>query len=259
MSRPERHQQIILLARTLTDYDYQPKTATGAAIQSNTKAEAHEGNEETILCRDCKGEGKRRIRTVLQVCETCRGSGVEVVDQYTGRRLMTETQEAERTTQRMVRCDECGGSRAGKWWRNGAQLTNVCRRCRGHGVVPGPERTLRPFRGSAGPVLSAIASDLGRGDPVLACMERRELAGSYNELGLALACLRLQHRPLYVLHVEVFVEARAEEEELSGHQLFLLEQSLRYLDDLMPAEIRVPSWAARYEERRREQVASEAA
>lgn len=269
--RPERQQQIVLLERTidsdgLTPFDYAPPTATGAARARNTKAEAHEGNEQTILCRACRGGPKQRI------CRVCKGTGAEVVDQYTQRRLATETQEGEAPPPRMVRCDECGGSGFGRWWRNGDQLSKVCRRCRGVGRVPAPEFTVRPFREVP---LSADAAELGPGDPVVAALEigipgvgkayeRRRQAGSYEELGLALGALRLEHRSLYRLNVRVFVVGEVEEAELGANAAALLEHSLVYLDSLMPAEIRVPDWAARYESERREaererQAKSEAA
>jgi hypothetical protein len=253
MTRPERHQQIILLDRTLTDFDYQPPTWTGALVRRQGKA--GEGPTTTQPCSRAGCEdGVVRIRGIERTCEQCSGRGLEVVDAYTERKVRTLEQEIE-SPDRMVRCDECGATGKSVWWRNGDELDNTCRRCWGAKVVPAPSHPIRPFRN--GVSLSANASDLGRGDPVLACMEKRELAGSYNELGLALACLRLQHRGIFRLHVRVFIEALCEEDDVDGSELFLLDQSLRYLDALMPVEIRVPSWAKRFEERRRERVEQE--
>jgi hypothetical protein len=259
VTRPERHQRIILLDRTLSDFDYQPPTWTGALVQR--QGASGEGPTTRATCEACDGEGKIRRRGQWWGCAFCGGTdaplplvgkegrGWVVVDSYTERKIGTaETELVDR--RRRVRCDACGGAGA---HGNGRR----CDYCNGSGTVPGPEQTMRPFRG-ANAALSANASDLGRGDPVLACMERRELAGSYHELGLSLACLRLQHRGLFRLHVRVFIEAICEEDDLDGSELFLLDQSLRYLEALMPAEIRVPSWAPRYEQRRRERVEEEA-
>jgi hypothetical protein len=131
------------------------------------------------------------------------------------------------------------------------------------GYVLAPERPVRPWRGETS--LRADASELGPEDPVVAALEagmpgvgrayeRRVLEGDYEQLGLALACLRLEYRGRYRLLVGVFVEAEREVEQLHIDEALTIEQALHYLRGLMPDEIRVPSWAARYEKRRRERV-----
>jgi DnaJ-class molecular chaperone len=254
VTRPPRHQAIIHLERTIYDLDYQPKTSTGSAIARNTKAESHEGNPETVLCPDCGGEGERRVRTVMQRCSLCKGRGVVVRDQYTKRLLKTEVQEGERPP-KMVRCDECGGIGENGWWRNGDEWTRTCRRCWGAKVVPGPNWPIRPFRAPKPQPQNGERSSYG--DPILACMERRQSEGSYDELWLALSALRLEHRPLYRINVAVYVQAEREEDELDRYQGVLLDESLAYLDSLMPVEIRVPAWAAQAEKVRRAKVESE--
>jgi hypothetical protein len=240
---------LILLLRTLGDFDYQPPTSTGAIVQRQAKA--GEGPSERISCESCGGEGRRRIRGVERQCEPCSGRGWIVVDAYTGRRVGTaETELVD--PRRRVRCDACGGDGA---HGNGRR----CSRCDGRGEVAAPERPVRPWRGQGIALLKADAPELGPGDPVIACMERRQLAGSYDELGLALACLRLEYRGRYRLLVGVFVEAEREVEQLHIDEALAVEQALRYLRGLMPEEIRVPSWAARYEKRRRERVEAESA
>jgi DnaJ-class molecular chaperone len=255
VNRTTRQAQLVLLQRTLepdglTAADYRPPTATGAAIARNTKAEAHEGNEQTILCRDCGGSGKKRERTIERACSTCKGRCVEVVDEYTLRRLTTGDQKGEAKPARMVRCDGCGGEGKGPWWRLGDELTNTCRRCWGAKLVLAPRDPIRPFRVA----MPRSSVETQSADPLLACMERRQEEGSYDELYLALAVLKTEQRTLFRLDVEVFVKAEREEDELMTGELLALEQALGYLAILMPTAIRVPSWAAQVEQRRREQV-----
>lgn len=234
----------MLLLRTLTDYDYQPKTWTGALVQR--QAVRGEGPSATIDCPDCGGEGKRRVRGIVADCDRCKGRGSLVVDAYTERQIGTlETDLVDRV--RWVRCDACGGQGA-----HGNQRR--CEYCPERpGWVKAPERPIRPFRGLSVPI-TADAPELGRGDPVIACMERRQLAGSYEELGLALGCLRIEYRHCYLLVVRVYVEAEFEEEQLPKDPRRLVTESLGYLERLMPEEIRVPRWAAGFEKRRREAI-----
>lgn len=243
----DRQRQVVLLLRTLTDYDYQPKTWTGSLV--GRQAVRGEGPSATIDCQVCGGEGKRRVRGIVTVCDECKGRGTVVVDAYTERRVGTlETDLVERV--RWVKCDACGGAGA-----HGNQRR--CERCPERpGWVKAPERPIRPFRGLAAPV-TAEAPELGRGDPVIACMERRQLAGSYEELGLALGCLRLEWRHRYLLVISVYVEAEFEEDEAPGPTAMMLAESLGYLERLMPEEIRVPRWAAGFEKRRRQALNAE--
>lgn len=253
MSRPERQVAIVLLERTLTDFDFQPKTSTGSIVAHHAKA--GEGPSERVSCPTCDGEGRRRVRGIDTQCDHCNGNGLITVDAYTRREVGSE--EGGLVDRRgWVRCDSCGGGAFGRApgvHGNG----QACRHCADSGR-PGwmraPEQKIRPW-GERAP-LTAQADTFAAGDPVLACMERRVLAGSYEELGLALGALRLEHRELYRLNVQVFVEAQREEDELDRYESLLVDESLAYLAHLMPAEIRVPSWAAAYEQRRRERVLS---
>lgn len=244
--RNDRHHAIVLLERTLTDYDYIPRTASGAMASREKRGEGPTATRECTApgCND----GIVRVRGVPRECPACGGRGVEVVDQYTERKVNTAEQSAERP-RRMVRCDACGGVGTGPWWRvSDTELSNTCRRCWGARVVPGPSHRIRPFR--EGQRLSADAPSLAAGDPVLAAMERRANAGSYDELGLAMAALRREHPPLFRLNVRVYVEAIVEPDEVDGHNAFLLVQSLHYLSHLMPTEIVVPRWAETYAARK---------
>jgi hypothetical protein len=201
-----------------------------------------------------------RVRGIERPCDQCHGRGVEVVDAYTERRVETIEQRGERY-QRMVRCATCGGTGRWKWWRNGDELTDTCRECWGAKVVPAPDYPVRPWRMP----LSANADTLAEGSPIVVALEagipgsgkayeRRLNEGDYEQLGLSLAALKLDHPHLYRLNVRVYVEALCEEDDLGGSELFLLEMSLRYLARLMPDEIRVPSWAPQFEKRRREKA-----
>lgn len=251
VNRPARHRQVVLLLRTLTDYDYQPPTWTGSVVRQNAKR----GELATawIDCPACGGSGERRVRTVMQRCDECRGRGVVKVDPYTGRKGGTlESDLHDRV--RWVICDGCGGPRPGRapgMHGNGQQ----CERCADSGrpgYVRAPSKPIRPWRGMARP--TADAPELGPGDPVIACMERRQLAGSYEELGLALGVLRLEQLHVYRLVVQVFVEAATEEDDLDTRGETLLREGLQQIDGMMPEEIRVPGWAARWEQRRRERI-----
>lgn len=184
--------QALALIRSRDLYDYSPPTSSGQMIRTNTLAEAREGNAETILCRDCGGEGHKRVRTIRRLCDTCRGSCVEVVDQYTGRRLGTEEQRAEQH-QRMAACDACGGSGSGRVVSDGhSDRRLACEVCWGAKVVPAPAEKVRPFeseRSSAALVRDLVA---GLRDPLLRAIVVKGALGSYGELSHGLAELRLE-------------------------------------------------------------------
>ena len=128
MSAFAEFEPIILLLRTLTDFDYQPKTWTGGIVRQGGKGE---GPTSRIACPACSGEGERRVRGIPTLCEECGGRGSILVDAYTERKVRTLEQDAEEP-KRMVRCDGCGGTGRGPWWRvSDDELSNACRRCWG--------------------------------------------------------------------------------------------------------------------------------
>jgi hypothetical protein len=259
----QRAAQVLALLRSRDLYDYTPPTSSGQMIATNTQAEAGEGVPETILCRNCGGEGKKRIRTVERLCPTCRGSCVEVVDQYTGRRLGTELQAAERH-QRMVLCDACGATGKGLVVADGRVDRRLpCAVCRGAKVVPGPETKIRPFALEGG---ESMVGDLVRGlrDPVLRAIVVKGALGSYDELAVGLGRLRVESLAAYDATVALEHDRRplrAIRYEVAAWF------GLLFLERRMPDPIRVPpdvlaierreAYAARKQEekQRREEAA----
>lgn len=235
-----RRLALTLLLRCLTDLDYSPPTWTGQLVQR--QARAGEGPSERIACATCNGEGSVRKRRVPFLCTTCAGRGWVVVDAYTQRMVGTaETGIVQQV--KALRCDACGGNGA---HGNGRR----CQVCNGSGWVEVPLQRLQACRTP----LSADAPELGVGDPVLAALERRDRAGDFDQLGLALGALRLELPRAYRTVVRVYVEASIEADELDEAGRLRHDVGLCYLLRLMPEEIRVPTWAARNERRRRERL-----
>lgn len=81
---------------------------------------------------------------------------------------------------------------------------------------------------------------------------RRVLAGSYEELRVALEELRRVAVFRYRLVVGTYVEGFQEPEDLGASTRLLLDEGVAFLAGLMPGVIRVPSWAARNERRRKD-------
>jgi hypothetical protein len=241
---------LVLLLRSLNDLTYEPPTSTGQIVQRQSRP--GEGPSTRIACHSCQGEGEVRKRGIAYACEVCRARGWIVVDAYTLKMIGTEeTGTIHRV--KAVRCDACAGNGAFGNQRR-------CERCGGSGWVEFPLTRLNAMRGP----LSADASPLGAGSPIIACMERRakagggdlekQIDGSYETLGLALAALRLELPRAYRTVVRVYVEAAYEPEELSEQGRLRHDVGLAYLGRLMPEEIRVPNWAARNERRRRDEL-----
>ena len=235
----QRYLNLTLLLRCAGDLEYNPPTWSSTLRRQSI---AGEGPSERIDCNSCQGQGEIRRRGVPFLCEACAGRGWIVVDAYTRRIVGTEeTGTVNRV--KAVRCDACAGNGA-----HGNQQR--CQVCRGSGWVEVPLSRLAAVRAP----LSADAPELGAGDPVLACLERRERAGDFEQLGLALAALRLELPRSYRTVVRVYVEAVYEVEDLAPYSLLAHDVGIAYVLRLMPQEIRVPSWAARNERRRRERL-----
>lgn len=235
---------LTLLLRSMTDLDYNPPTWSNSLRRQSI---AGEGPSSVVSCGACQGEGIIRKRGMPQACPNpyCK-DGQVTVDAYTLRMVSTGERLVHRV--KALRCDSCAGNGA---FGNGHR----CERCGGSGWV---EVSLERLRAVRAP-LDLDGPDLGPGDPVLRAMEGRQAQGDYDDLGLALAALRLDHRGWYRLVVGVYVLARSEDDELPVDEILTLDQGMRYLLELMPAEIRVPSWAGRNERRRREQLKRKAA
>lgn len=239
-----RHRNLTLLLRCLHDLDYTPPTWTGQLVAR--QSQPGEGPSTRIDCHTCRGQGEIRRRGVPFPCETCAGRGWVVVDAYTHRTIGTsETGVVQRV--KALRCDSCGGSGA---HGNGQRCADPPHGCGGSGwnEVPVSRITAAHLQ------ISLDAPELGPGDPVLASLERREAAGDFTQLGLALAALRLEYRERYRLVVSVYVLGLREPDELPLDEVLRLQLALDYLLSMMPELIRVPSWAARNERRRRERL-----
>lgn len=232
-----RLESLTLLLRCASDLDYNPPTSSGSLRRQSI---AGEGPSTKVSCGSCQGEGQVRKRGMPEACPNpyCK-DGQVTVDAYTLRMVSTDERMVQRV--KALRCDSCAGNGA---FGNGHR----CETCRGSGWVEVPRERLSAVRGS----LELDGPDLGPNDPVLACLERREKAGDFEQLGLALGALRLEHRPWYRLVVGVYVLGQEEPDGLPLDQVLSLSHGLNYLLELMPEEMRVPNWARANERRRRE-------
>lgn len=245
---PPRLHQITLLLRSLDWYDLQPKSWTPELVRRQSKP--GEGPSHRVECPACGGEGTHRVRGIDQPCEPCGGKwsgltlkpgrGWVVVDAYTGRRVGTTETGLERSTRR-VRCDACGGEgsvSAGRW--RGAN--NKCERCSGAGTI---EAVL--FQRFAATLETAREHT---GDPVIDAGIRRRKAGSYDELLLLLAELRVNDLDAYRAVAKIDETDKRTLQQLAYDQRAM--RGLRFIVARMPDPIRVPSAVAAVERRQRQ-------
>lgn len=250
----ERFERVKLLLRSLVDLRFEPVTWSGGLRRGSL---AGEGPSERIVCASCNGDGVRRVRGISVVCdaEGCGGRGWLWVDAYTRRPIGSAETGTSRRVQ-AVRCDGCGGQGA---FGNGRR----CDRCGGSGWVEVPLERLRAVR--VGGTFATFA--WGPGDPPSVfqavdegfpgagrALRERSVAGSYEELEAARSELRLVDRERSRLVDRVYVDQLLEEEELDDRGRRVLRDGLGFIVVRMPAEIRVPGWAARNERRRRERL-----
>jgi hypothetical protein len=253
----DRYQQLLLLLRSLHDYDVTLPTSTGNIVRRQAKA--GEGPTTKLECGDCRGEGGRRIRGVESPCEACGGQwlgkgkyvpgrGWNHVDAYTERKVGSAETELVSPSKR-VRCDACdrGSVTAGPWRGE----NNKCLLCNGAGEVDAM-LLHRVF---------VITEGRSSGDPRLDAIERRKEAGSYDELLIALGTLRawpdrLRNGPYLVPALLAYRAVTVlEQDNRTLDQLrydVIVMAAFTFLEPRMPAEIRVPRAAFISDRRLRE-------
>lgn len=228
-----RRERILALAWSLLDLLPSPRCATGQLRAGQRREESGHHRE---LCQACDGRGKRRDRFGREeLCGICLGAGRFWVDGVTLERTgppseRVQTTVSTRVASRRVWCDRCGGDGVWKHAR--------CDRCDGTGKVS------MPVWADDEPGAVRVS------DPVLSLLERRDRRGSWHELDLALADLRLTDgrafRAFFAAHVTDGRKAGESPE---------LERAYRFLDGRLPARVRVPSdvqaaYAARFDRAR---------
>jgi hypothetical protein len=250
--RERRVEAVVLLLRSLHDYDLQPLGWTAKLVAR--QARRGQVASQKILCPACDGERERRVRGVLVACDQCLSArsgkplGWIYVDANMNepfRRKIGSEETGAFVRVHEVPCDACGGDgsvTAGRWRGE----NNKCLRCGGSGKRISHHGKLRPFRGSEAEPAAARS-----GDPRLDAMEERERAGSYRELGEALEALHGAWAALFRLVCEVYVHEAIEPEALEAPLAHLLQGGLAFLEARMPDEIVVPASARLYERRRR--------
>lgn len=248
-----RLEQIALLYRNLTAFDFEPETSTGALVRKQARPRGRIGKR--ALCEACGGEGFLRRRGIAWGCVHCGGAdhpleldgerivgigrGYIVVDGYTRRPIGSEEAGLVHG-HRLVNCDACGGAGA---FGNGRR----CERCGGAGKREHIGARVR-YQGESFEV--EIERSIDEGDPVFACLLRRDDAGSFAELIRATEALRGRWLLGYRLIVATYVEGRQEPGSLPPVLRRRLDVALRFVERLMPPEIRVPGWAKAAERRR---------
>lgn len=257
MTLTDRQNRIALLLRSLDWYDLQPKSWTPELVRRQSKP--GDGPSHRIECPACGGLKLRRIRGVLRPCEGCGGSieadrpgcGWVAVDDYTERRIGDVRTHLE-TGRREIPCDVAGCDRGtvrtGPWRGD----NDRCLHCDGRGKVEVTESQWRSARTGPGR-MSAEVQWGGGGDPAAAAIDKRDAAGSYWQVGLALATLRLDLPRAYRTVARVYVEGSMEVDELSDPGRLAHDVGLAYLDRLLAdVVLRVPNGIRAAERRRRD-------
>jgi hypothetical protein len=240
-----RFGEIVLLIRSEWWWRLEPETSCGHRERRGAKPT--DRNEEWIDCPDCGGEGKRRVRGVLVSCVPCAGRGTRLVDQYTGRELSSELTEVRTAAPlRRVACDACIGldpsKEKGEGWIHGER----CIRCDGSGWTLAFQQRIRPFRSGYELYEVLLEREEITGDPAIDAGTRRRKAGSYDELLLALAALRVDDLPRYRALAALEADLRPFAQLLYDRPIVL---GLVFVERRMPTPIRVPQ-AVLAEERR---------
>lgn len=236
-----------------------PETATGKLVRRQAKPKGRNWHWET--CPTCRGEGKTRDRfSRQQTCETCKGRCRLQVDDYTGGRVVVHVDKTaeeagdelpalltfaeefryllERDTKK-VTCPFCNESGVYKFLR--------CEHCDGEGrvAVPGswlsePEKP----RSSGGDAV----------DVQLAALERRDEAGHWHALELAITELRRRAPHCARVLADVYESRQRELDELDDVDEIALRAAVLFLDLILPSPIEVPGWVTKFEERRLEHL-----
>lgn len=238
MNRVDR---TLVLAWSLLDLMPAPKTATGQLRAGQRREESAHHREPCPTCSASPTPGLVRDRFQRSsVCPTCGGAGRRWVDDLTGQPTNPPGHEARplelptRIATKRVLCDRCGGAGV-HGWSEGRALR--CDLCDGAGRIPVPIWA------------DDQAKTLERaGDPVLTQLERRDRAGSWHELDVALARLRVGYPGLTRAYVDRHV---VDGRPRTGD----LEVAYRLVDRWMPPRIVVPGDVIQAYDARRDRAA----
>ncbi len=223
-----RRASIALLAGSLLDLSQVTSTWRRNPLSSETGPRALAPFREH-RCETCKGsgKGKDRFRRVI-VCAACDGAGRLAFDAYTGERVGTaETPTVTRF--RSALCDRCAGS--GVW--KGAR----CPTCEGDG-----RREWSPFELHMPDEEERVGAEEGGLLARPRHLAALYAAGSYAELERALAELKFWSLPLHRLWARSYVLRVPS--GLAGREAALVETAWVFLEQRMPAPVRVP-WGIR--------------
>lgn len=263
--------RIELLLRCLPFFEHQPETSTGALVRRQSQPGV--GPSHKKPCPACGGEKQIRRRGIAYGCVGCGGSGDPVqglslsatelkrrlgrgwvrVDDYTAKKVGSADTELV-SKARWVHCD--AGCERG-FFRNGQN----CRHCSESGrpgYVLAPSELVR-FRAPG--VAVEIEVSAGGADPLIAALDegyrglgksvqRRRLAGSFEELLAAMGELKQRLGPVHGLVVATYLEARLEPGALPERWRQGLRVGLLFIEARMPEEIRLPAGARAIERRR---------
>lgn len=246
---PDRRRQIELLLATRFDFDWLPagaiRTTSGLAPTRRVPCPACASGDRPgwvperrngvvkrwLPCTTCGG------REATETAKAKRGRGFIAVDPMDSEQRAvgsTDTHATARPRKR-VRCDACAGE--------GATAKGRCARCDGSGW-----RDLHQFD------LHLDLHESGELDALTAAIVRRDKAGSYHELDLALAGIsRHVNKPLRFAALtvnadrarrlldQVYLTKTVTLMGLSAFDQALVELAMAYLDMRMPDPIRVPA------------------
>jgi hypothetical protein len=261
---PDRRRQIELLIATRFDLLWFP---TAPGFKATGKTKTGKRPSRFMPCERCGGYEvwRRGIRTAHvngtgtvrdrfgreNPCEVCNGKGRVPWDEYTGEIVVTDASEPKlgeliRRDTKRVKCPDCqdlSGRATGQVHGAG------CRRCEGTGLAAVPGSWLSTPRLENG----SDGSD-GSVDPLTASIVRRDQAGSYHDLDLALAGIshHVNKPPRYLsltvnadqarrLLDELYLPPASKHFETLGvFEQALVELAMAYIDARMPEPIIVP-------------------
>jgi hypothetical protein len=228
-----RRDRIRVLAWSLLDYLYLPRTGTGVLTAGDRRAPSP---DRWDVCPACGGDQIHDRYGRPLACDRCSGAGRVRVDGYTGDHVATLDAPAPPRLERSG-CPWCQplGHTTRRFDRlprgNGVGRHGRCDPCDGTGWITSTR--------ADDPAELALRGTVN--DPVLAAIARRDQAGSWHDLDRALATVRLEnqagHRLFWVCHVTYDRIPDA----LTDHGKHQLGRAFSRVDGLMPARIRVPA------------------
>lgn len=231
-NKPCRYCQILLLLRCREDFDFDGVRDSLASL----KTLRGPSPSRKVECPDCRGKGEVKRRGFPVPCPSCgdgeqKGRGWIMVDSMLEEQWQKVGTASTETVQRtcVVTCDGCGGS--------GVRFFQRCEYCFGSGKIEIP-MNLRVSFGNG-------RKEEKTGDPRIDAGLSRDRY-SFPELRLALRDL-FDRNPRAFIALEFFLAGRK-------HHRPFFDEAMQFLDEHLPAKLKLPGYAKAAEDNRLEQL-----